>query len=148
MPCMSGLEMMEAVKKTQSNAVFLFVSAFHDTKYLLSAIDLKSDAYIIKPVDFNLLLEKIDKALQDRAINNSKDNISSMSLQKHLHKSLSAREHEVFIDIAKGIKPNNIADKYSIKSKTISTYRKRILEKMSLNSNAEIIRYAIENRLV
>ncbi len=148
MPCMSGLEMMETVKKTQSNAVFLFISAFHDTKYLINAIDLKSDAYILKPIDVNLLLEKLDKALQNRVIYTSKDDISSISLEKYLHKSLSAREHEVFLDIAKGIKPNNIADKYSIKPKTISTYRKRILEKMSLNSNAEIIRYAIENRLI
>ena len=74
--------------------------------------------------------------------------LNSISKSKLLHSGLSKREYEVFIDIAKGIKPNNIAQKYEIKSKTVSTYRKRILEKMCINSNAEIIKYAISNNLI
>lgn len=150
MPCMNGLEMMEEAKKISANSIFIFTSAFSDTKYLLKAIDIKADSYIIKPIRLNTLLEKIKELLKNRVIADEENTHSTdtISQNKLLHKSLSSREYEVFIDIAKGIKPNNIAQKYGVKSKTISTYRKRILEKMCFNSNAEIIRYAIENRLI
>jgi DNA-binding NarL/FixJ family response regulator len=64
------------------------------------------------------------------------------------YKILSEREYEVFIDLAKGLKPAQIAQKYEIKSKTVSTYRNRIFEKMSFKSNADLVKYAIKNNLV
>ena len=64
-----------------------------------------------------------------------------------MHTKLSKREFEVFIDISKGMKPGLIAQKYNVKAKTIGTYRKRILEKLNLHSNAELIRYAIKQDL-
>lgn len=150
MPCMSGLEMLEEANKFSVNSIFIITSAFNNTEYLLSAIDHKVDAYLIKPFKFEKLLEKIEKSLQERAIINGEKSSDSSTISPVtlLHNTLSSREYEVFLDIAKGIKPNNIAQKYSIKPKTISTYRKRILEKMCLNSNAEIIRYAITHKLI
>jgi len=141
MPCMDGLEMMSEAKKLSINSVFIFATAFSDTKYLLNAINNQAHAYLIKPINFDKLFEKIDNIVQT---SDSKD-ISSVKL---LDKELSSREHEVFLDIARGIKPSSIAQKYNVKAKTISTYRKRILEKMCLNSNAEIIRYALKNSLI
>ncbi len=141
MPCMNGLEMMSEAKKLSINSVFIFATAFSDPEYLLSAIDNQAYAYLVKPIDFTKLFKKINELVQS-------DDSLTISSSKLLHKELSSREHEVFLDIARGIKPNNIAQKYDIKAKTVSTYRKRILEKMHLNSNAEIIRYSLKKDLI
>ncbi|MEN8303272.1 MAG: response regulator transcription factor [Campylobacterota bacterium] len=148
MPCMNGLDMMEEVNKIRSNSILLFTTAFNDARYLLSAIDLKADAYITKPINIDLLLEKIEKSLIGRTLDNPIGRGSGISSCELLHKNLSSREYEVCLDIAKGIKANAIAEKYNIKPKTVSTYRKRILGKMRLSSNAEIIRYAIAHGLI
>jgi two-component system invasion response regulator UvrY len=64
------------------------------------------------------------------------------------HEALSNREFEVVRLIASGKTVSEIAELLSLSDKTISTYRARILEKMSMKTNAEITHYAIKNRLV
>lgn len=136
MPCMSGIEMVAEIRKSSNDSLTIFISAYSDVQTLLQAIDLKADAYIIKPFLYKDILEKIDA------------NLSINTEEGTLHKELSKRELEVFIDIAKGIKPTDIASKFELKPKTIGTYRKRILQKLNMNSNAELIKYAISNNLI
>lgn len=64
------------------------------------------------------------------------------------HETLSDREYEVMSRIASGKTVKEIADELSLSSKTISTYRSRILEKLSVKNSAEIVQYAIRNGLV
>jgi DNA-binding NarL/FixJ family response regulator len=63
------------------------------------------------------------------------------------HESLSSRELGVFLLLAAARSVSEIAERLGLSVKTVSTYRTRILEKMSLESNAEIIQYAIRNGL-
>jgi DNA-binding NarL/FixJ family response regulator len=64
------------------------------------------------------------------------------------HENLSNREFEVLCSIASGQTVKEIAAKLSLSDKTISTYRRRILDKMDMRTNAELTHYAIRNRLV
>jgi len=64
------------------------------------------------------------------------------------HQQLSDREYEVLSLIANGKKVSEIADMLSLSVQTIHSYRRRIKGKMNLDSNAEIIRYALEHELV
>jgi DNA-binding NarL/FixJ family response regulator len=64
------------------------------------------------------------------------------------HEALSARELEVFLLLAAAKSVSEIAERLHLSVKTVSTYRTRILEKMSLGSNAEIMQYAVRNGLV
>lgn len=64
------------------------------------------------------------------------------------HEALSGRELEVFLQLAAARSVSEIAVRLGLSVKTVSTYRSRILEKMGLESNAEIIKYAIRNGLV
>ena len=68
--------------------------------------------------------------------------------EKPPHKTLSSREFEVFRLIASGKSVHKIAGELSLSPATISTYRTRILEKMSLNSNAELTRYAFQRGIL
>ncbi len=67
---------------------------------------------------------------------------------KPLHGALSDREYQVMYLIASGKAINKIAEELYLSSKTISTYRSRILVKMKMKSNAELTRYAVENQLL
>jgi len=136
MPCMTGIEMLQHIRKTPTEVLAIFVSAHNDVETLLHAIDLKVDAYVIKPFLYRDILEKIDV------------NLSSSSVENGIHNELSKREYEVFIDMAKGVKPIDIALRYELKPKTVGTYRKRILEKLHMNSNAELIKYALTYKLI
>ena len=136
MPCMNGIEMLTEIRKSSNDFLAIIISAYSDVQTLLQAIELKADAYIIKPFLYKDVLEKID------------NNLSSSMVEGTLHKKLSKRELEVFIDMAKGIKPTDIASKYELRPKTVGTYRKRILQKLNMNSNAELIKYAISNNLI
>jgi DNA-binding NarL/FixJ family response regulator len=63
------------------------------------------------------------------------------------HTTLSDREYQVMCMLASGKPVKQIAEALSLSIKTISTYRRRILEKMGMESNAELVRYALENNL-
>jgi DNA-binding NarL/FixJ family response regulator len=68
--------------------------------------------------------------------------------EKMLHETLSDREYQVLQMIASGKTVTEIAEELNLSVKTISTYRARILEKMNMKTNAELTRYAFQNRLV
>ena len=67
---------------------------------------------------------------------------------KYPHETLSNRELEVLCLIASGKTVGEISRQLSLSDKTISTYRRRILDKMSMKTNAELTHYAIRNGLV
>jgi len=135
MPCLDGLSLIKKIKSDTYKPITILTTAFNDKEYLLEAINMKVDGYLIKPIDINLLLEKI------------KESLSTFENVNLKYKKLSSREYEVFLNLAKGLKPLEIALKYSIKAKTVSTYRRRIFEKMGFQSNADLVSYAIKNKL-
>jgi two-component system, NarL family, invasion response regulator UvrY len=65
-----------------------------------------------------------------------------------LHETLSDREFEVLRLIGSGKATSQIAEMLHLSPPTVSTYRKRILEKMNMTTNAELIKYAVRNGLV
>jgi two-component system invasion response regulator UvrY len=69
-------------------------------------------------------------------------------VRKLPHEALSDREYQVLCLIGSGKTVSQIADALALSVKTVSTYRSRILEKMHLENNAELIHYAVQNRLV
>ncbi|QFR50211.1 response regulator transcription factor [Sulfurimonas lithotrophica] len=137
MPCLDGLDMLSEVKKAHKDIVTIFASAFSEKSYLLDAINMQANGFLLKPINVEELIEKIKESvsIEDDANNDVLD-------------VLSKREYEVMCDIARGIKPAQIAEKYGVKPKTISTYRRRILEKLSLVSNSDIVKYAIEKKCI
>jgi len=68
--------------------------------------------------------------------------------QKPLHTALSAREFQIFRKLATGAPLGGIAKELSLSVKTVSTYRSRILEKMTFKSNADVTAYALRSGLI
>jgi DNA-binding NarL/FixJ family response regulator len=68
--------------------------------------------------------------------------------QQPIHSQLSEREFQIFCKIAVGKSVSDIAEELCLSVKTVSTYRSRVLEKMSFTSNADITSYALRNGLM
>jgi len=68
--------------------------------------------------------------------------------ERPLHENLSDREFQVLCMIASGKRQKEIAEELCLSAKTVSTYRTRVLEKMGMESNAELTYYAVKNRLI
>jgi len=71
-----------------------------------------------------------------------------MAQQTAPHETLSDREYQILCLIGAGVTVRQIADQLSLSIKTVSTYRTRLLRKMNLETNAELMRYALDNQLV
>jgi len=75
-------------------------------------------------------------------------NALDQDLDRPPHEALSDREFQILSKIASGMTVSEIAEEISLSVKTVSTYRSRVLEKMSMHTNAELTRYALQNGLV
>ncbi len=140
MPCLNGYDLVKLAKDQHLSSVFVFITAHNDSESISDAIDVNIDAYIVKPVNIRILMKKIESLLDK--------NDRTYHADQFLNEMLSDREYKVFLDIAKGISPNTIASTYDIKPQTVSTYRQRILDKMNMSNNSDIIRYAIKHNLI
>ena len=109
--------------------------------YLSSASTKES---LINAIEFICRGEKFIDSESVKSKLYTKKKIISLSLP---HEQLSDREYQIFIMIAKGYTVGNIAEELYLSVKTISTYRRRLLDKLSFANNAELVQYALKNVL-
>ena len=88
-----------------------------------------------------------DRYLSARVAEQLADHLAG-NVEGPLHDRLSDREYQVLRMIASGLTVSQVAARLSLSVKTVSTYRARLLEKLEMHSNAEVMRYAIENGLM
>jgi len=151
LPGRSGLDLLEDLKSSHPDMKILIMSMYPEEQYAIRALKTGASGYLTKESASNELLAAIDKILQGgRYITQSIAERIFDAIDKTgpPHELLSNRELEVMIQIANGRSLKEIGQILSLSEKTISTYRSRILEKMGLNSNAEIVRYALQSKLV
>ena len=152
MPGRSGFDALQQIKQTNPDLPVLIMSMYSEDDYAVRAFKAGAWGYLAKEtVHFNLI-----KAV--RAVLSGKKFITSVIAEKManslddrsgkpLHEYLSNREFEVLKLLASGKSPTAIATMLSVSVTTISTYRTRILEKMKMKSNAELVRYVVEVNL-
>ncbi len=153
MPGMSGMEVLKELKRRSHRAAVLVVSLHPEDRYAIRLLRAGASGYVTKQAPSDTLTQAI------RKVNNGGKYISPEVAERlafnidpdfkgPLHERLSGREMEVMRMLASGRTVTEIGHQLELSVKTVSTYRRRILEKMSLTSTAEIVRYAVENHLV
>ncbi len=153
MPDKNGVDTLHDLKHVAPNLPVLILSGYAEAQYALNLIRSGCKGYLSKDTDSDEIMKAI------RTIANGKRYISAelaelMSEQlshpseKQLHETLSDREFQVFFKLAGGLCATEIGTELNISVKTVSTYRSRILEKMSLKTNADLTYYAIKNGLI
>lgn len=141
------------IRAVQPGVPIMMLSMHSDRQFVLQALKGGACAYLTKEHTAEELLRAMDAALHGRryvssSIAESLLDYLSVGNSELPHEALSSREREVFDLLAAGRTVSQISSMLSLSVKTVSTYRTRILEKMALGSNAELMRYALRNNLV
>jgi len=148
----SGLEVLVELKQLRPRLPVLILSMHAEEQYAVRAFKAGASGYINKASsgeELRRAILKIIKGGQYVGPSLAEKIVVQLSQSgKVPHESLSNREFEVLCSIASGKTVNEIAEQLSLSNKTISTYRRRILDKMEMRTNAELTHYAIRNRLV
>ena len=153
MPGRNGMDTLKQLRAEGVRTPVLMLSMHPESQYAIRCLKAGASGFINKESATEELLIAVEKVLSGKkyitASLAEKLADSMMTPEaKPLHETLSDREMEVLQQIAAGKTVSEIADSISLSVNTISTYRSRILEKLQLNNNAEITRYAFENGLV
>jgi two-component system invasion response regulator UvrY len=149
----SGLDVLKELKQIRRGLPVLILSMHLEEQYARRAFRAGAEGYITKDSSRTELGKAIDKVITGgRYVSPTLAEKLAFDMvrgtDRPRHEALSNREFEVVRLIALGKTVSEIAELLSLSDKTISTYRARILEKMSMKTNAEITHYAIKNRLV
>ena len=153
MPGRSGLDVLKEVRQERQKLPVLVLSMYPEDEFALRVLQNGAAGYLTKQTAPHELVLAVKKVLTGgRYISPS----VAERLAEHLnrdtekapHQLLSDREYQVMCMLAAGKTVKEIGAELSLSIKTISTYRSRILEKMLLKNNAELMRYAVENELV
>jgi len=148
----NGLEVLKEIKQLRPKLPVLILSMHAEEQYAIRAFKSGAAGYISKSSPRDELRVAILKVVKGgRYISPSLAEqivVDLSTSDKPPHDGLSDREHEVLCQIASGKTVGEIAAKLSLSDKTISTYRRRILDKMGMRTNADLTHDAIKNVLV
>lgn len=152
MPGRGGMDTLKVLRREQPEIPVLILSMYPEEQYAIRTIKAGAAGYLSKESAPEELISAIRKVSQGgRYVSAS----LAEKLAAHLamengrppHERLSDREYQVMIMIASGMTVKEIAERLSLSVKTISTNRARILTKMGMRNNAEIIHYAVKTGL-
>ncbi len=153
MPGRSGLDVLKDIKKLRPKLAVLVLSIHPEEQYAVQAFRAGASGYLTKesaPDELLIALRKVSAG--GKYVSSSLAEKLAYALETDRenppHETLSTRENEVMLKIASGKTVTEIAKELFLSPKTISTYRTRILDKMGMKNNVELIRYAIKNHLV
>lgn len=153
MPGMSGLEVLKQLKIEKPKLPVLVLSMHPEEQYAIRVLRAGASGYLTKESAPDELITAVRKISQGRKyITSSLAERLAFEMdtdsEKPLHDTLSDREFQVLRMIAAGKTITQIADNLSLSIKTISTYRTRIMEKMNMKTNAELMHYAINQGIL
>ena len=153
MPGKSGLDVLKELKLFHPDVRVLVMSMFPEEQFAKRALKSGAAGYITKDSSPEELLIAIRKTAAGRKYVSQTlaENLAGSldeKTDKPLSELLSDREFQILRLIASGNSQTSISKQLSISISTVNTYRKRILEKLNMHTNAELIHFAITNRLI
>jgi DNA-binding NarL/FixJ family response regulator len=153
MPDQSGVDALAAIKARAPDLPVLILSGFPESHYATTLLRQGASGYLNKDCDPEDIVRAIRTVVRGRkyisaGVAEQLANGLSNGGDRPLHESLSERELQVFLRLAKGETIGHMADSMSLSVKTVSTYRTRVMEKMSLESNSDLTYYALKTGLI
>jgi len=154
MPALDGLEVISQLRNYYPKLPILILTMHEEGQYVVRAIEAGAMGYITKQSAPEQLVKAIRKVHSgSRFVTDEAAEALALRVAKGAHgqsplDSLSMRELQVLRRLAMGHTNREIANAYSISIKTVDTYRSRLLKKLNLRNNAELSRFAIQNRLI
>jgi len=152
LPGMNGIELLKEIKRQYKNTPVLMLSVYPEDQVAVRVLRAGASGFLSKETAPEQLVVAIRKILDGgKHISERVADLLVMNLgesgERTLHEKLSDREFQILSLFGEGKTVKQIAEALSLSVPTVSTYRARILNKMEMKSTAELVRYAIQNRL-
>lgn len=148
MPGLSGLALIKRLKSEKPKLRILVLSMHGESQYAARALKAGASGYLNKDSAAEQLVGALKKIAAGGVHIGDAAAASLVAAEKSPHEALSDREFEVLRLLVDGLGPTEIGERLHLSVKTVSTHKTRILEKLNLGSTAELVRYAIEHKLV
>jgi two-component system, NarL family, invasion response regulator UvrY len=153
LPDRSGLQLLVEIRREQPDVPVIVLSMHADDEYAVRALRGGAAAYVTKESAPEELIAAVQKVLRGgrymtpALAEKIAFSYAAPEMPGKRHQTLSERELEVLQLIGAGKSLKEIAAMLSLSVKSVSTYRARVLEKMTMSTNADLIRYVVENNL-
>ncbi len=153
LPDRSGLQVLTELKREQPELPVIVLSMHAEDEYAIRALRIGASGYVTKesaPEELVAALQKVMRGgryMTPALAEKIAFSYASPATNEKPHQALSERELEVLQLIGAGKSLKEIAAMLSLSVKSVGTYRARVLEKMAMSTNADLIRYVIENNL-
>lgn len=152
MPVMNGLQAVEEINKLYPHIRTVILTMHEEREYIIKALKLGVQGYILKNIE-RFDLEKAIVAIfeGDKYFSPIVTNILAESVAKpgiNIVAELTPREKEVLEWVAKGFSTKQVADKLGIGTRTVESHRVNMLKKMKVSNTAELVRKAVEMKLL
>lgn len=153
MPGPGFLELMSRIRKRHPDVKVLVVSMHPEAHYAERALQAGAHGYVSKRQSVDELSRAIVRVHGGGTYLSASTVRSSVGARTSTEEGsvvqqLSSREFEILVSLAQGKGITQIAGSLSISPKTVSTYRLRVLQKLGLETNADLVKFAVENQLV
>jgi two-component system invasion response regulator UvrY len=154
MPDKSGIEVLQQIKREKPDLPVLMLSMHPENRFAVQILRCGASGYVQKEALATELVGAIHtivrghKYISPAVADLLTADPATADVQKPLHETLSPREYQIFFKLGQGEGVTRIAEELCLSVKTVSTYRARVLEKMKMSSNADIIYYAIKQNLI
>ena len=157
MPGKDGIDVMKEIKSNKPDLPVLIISMYPEDQYAIRAIKAGASGYVMKSCSQDELSTALERVLNgDKYVSTSLaiklasyvENENNRNNSILPHEFLSDREYEIMCLMASGKSLKEIACELSLSPKTISTYRSRLMDKMNMKNNVELINYVIRKKLI
>jgi DNA-binding NarL/FixJ family response regulator len=152
LPGRGGAEVLDQVLKRFSSVAVLILSSHPPDQFVARLIRQGASGYLHKSCTLDRVVRGILRVHEGRLVIDEDlaeviARLSTRSTEQLPHETLSSREYQVMERLVSGAKISAIAEEMNLSVKTISTYRRRVLDKLGVGSNSELVSYAIRHSL-
>jgi len=154
MPVMDGIEAATIAQKLHPDLKIITLSMYGEEDYYYKMVNAGVKGFVLKNSDIKEVKTALDVVydggsfFSSELLQNLVNSLKSSSKSKEFHAELSEREMEILILICQGLSNQEIGDKLFISKRTVDKHRANILEKSESKNTAQLVVYAIKNKLV
>lgn len=154
MPVMNGLEVLEEIKKRGYHVKVLILTVHNELEYLIKAVDIGVDGYILKESESAELKRAIQSVvsgenyIQPSLIPALNNRLANRDIDKDKIDSLTSRELEVLVRVANGMINKEIATNLNISERTVKNHVSNIFKKIDVSDRTQAAVFAIKNNII
>ncbi len=154
MPVMNGLEVLEEIKKRGYHVKVLILTVHNELEYLIKAVDIGVDGYILKEsesAELKLAIQSVvsgENYIQPSLIPALNNRLANRDIDKDKIDSLTSRELEVLVRVANGMINKEIATNLNISERTVKNHVSNIFKKIDVSDRTQAAVFAIKNNII